>query len=547
MNPLLCPDSVPSFLGFFDFSIAPHLLFYTYIPAILISIFLGFFVYHKENGSLSSKLLFAISAFFTLWVLDIFILWISAYNDAVMLGWQITPILEVPIFIFSLYFAYVITDKDRSDIKPQLKCFFILIMGVVFYFLPTLSNIVSYNISVCEGLPGKMWDMMYVGEIIIIMWILGLCIARHRTAQNNILLKKQIIFIGIGLISFLTLFVGSNLVGQITGIQEISFIGSLGMVVFLALLVYLIVRYKTFNIKLIGANVLVLTLWIATASLFAIDEISTIRAVVAGTLILITIFGYILINSVRREVSQRKKIENLAGELAMSNEGQKNLIHIMNHQIKGFLGVAKNIFAELLTGDYGVMPEPSKPLLTHGLEEMGSGVDYVQGILRGASAQSGVLPYSMKPVDLMPLVSDLIKERKEVAEKKELSFESNITPGDYNIVGDGVQIKEAFKNLITNAIKYNSPKGNVKVAFEKEYGKIIFSVKDTGIGIAEEDKAKLFTAGGVGKNSIKHNTDAAGYGLSFVKGVAEAHKGRVGYKSNSPEKGTTFFIELPVK
>ena len=138
-------------------------------------------------------------------------------------------------------------------------------------------------------------------------------------------------------------------------------------------------------------------------------------------------------------------------------------------------------------------------------------------------------------------------EQKEVAEKRELSFESNIENGDYKITGDGVQLKEAFKNLITNAIKYNSPKGSVKVTFKKEYGRILFSVKDTGIGIADDDKAKLFTAGGVGKNSIKHNTDAAGYGLSFVKGVATAHKGTVGYKANVGEKGTTFFVELPIK
>jgi signal transduction histidine kinase len=51
----------------------------------------------------------------------------------------------------------------------------------------------------------------------------------------------------------------------------------------------------------------------------------------------------------------------------------------------------------------------------------------------------------------------------------------------------------------------------------------------------------------MGKNSIKHNTEASGFGLVFVKGVVEAHGGKVSYKSNAPEKGTTFFVELPVK
>ena len=112
--------------------------------------------------------------------------------------------------------------------------------------------------------------------------------------------------------------------------------------------------------------------------------------------------------------------------------------------------------------------------------------------------------------------------------------------------GDAVQLGEVFKNLIMNAVKYNTPNGSVKVDLRREDGRIIFSVKDTGVGVSDEDKPRLFAFGAMGKDSIKLNVEAAGFGLAFVKGVAEAHKGVAGYRPNDSGKGSTFFVELPI-
>ena len=184
----------------------------------------------------------------------------------------------------------------------------------------------------------------------------------------------------------------------------------------------------------------------------------------------------------------------------------------MNHQIKGYLGTARNIFAELgQSNDYGEMPEASKPLLSKGLEEMAAGVDYVQGILRSNSAQSGAMPYTFVPIDIKKIVNDLVSKQKEIAEKAGLSFESKIDEGDYAIQGDATMLEEAFKNLITNAIKYNNPNGNVSVTLSRNEGKILFSVKDAGIGISADDAKRLFKPGGVGQNSIHYNVEASGF------------------------------------
>ena len=232
-------------------------------------------------------------------------------------------------------------------------------------------------------------------------------------------------------------------------------------------------------------------------------------------------------------------------DLEIANKWKESLIHAMNHQIKGYLGVARNVFAELLTPDYGRMPEQSQPLITHGFEEMGKGVEYVQGILKSLSAQNGMLTYEMKPMDLKVLISDLVSQQKEVAEKAGLSFESTIADGNYTISGDTTRLEEAFKNLITNAILYNNPNGSIAVTLSRTDQKVLFTVKDTGVGISKDDQERLFKPGGMGKDSIKHNANASGYGLAFVEPVIKEHQGKIWYETEVG-KGTTFYVELSI-
>ncbi|MGB3921976.1 MAG: ATP-binding protein [Minisyncoccia bacterium] len=105
--------------------------------------------------------------------------------------------------------------------------------------------------------------------------------------------------------------------------------------------------------------------------------------------------------------------------------------------------------------------------------------------------------------------------------------------------------EDEVKNPIDNSIRHTL-EGGLSVNLSRKDGKILFFVKDTGVGLSEELKPKLFTQGGRDKNSIKININSTGFGLSFVKCVVEAHKGRVWAESDGPNKGSTFYMELPV-
>jgi len=112
--------------------------------------------------------------------------------------------------------------------------------------------------------------------------------------------------------------------------------------------------------------------------------------------------------------------------------------------------------------------------------------------------------------------------------------------GDKAELGDHV-----LRNVIDNSISY-TPTGAIDVSLKKAAGKIVVAVRDTGVGITEEDKQRLFTEGGHGKDSQTINVHSTGYGLYIAKNIVEAHGGTIRAESAGAGKGSTFIIELPI-
>ena len=241
-----------------------------------------------------------------------------------------------------------------------------------------------------------------------------------------------------------------------------------------------------------------------------------------------------------------KQVEELNHDLEIANEGQANLIHIINHQIKGYLAKSRDIFSELLTEpSYKACTDEAKPMLQEGFKSLTEGVDFVKDFLDASNIEKGSYTYNIEQLDFKALVLDIAEKQKVLAQEKGLSFEVNVAENNYDTKGDKTQLGQAVRNLIDNSIRY-TPKGTINLQLTTDNNKILLAVKDTGIGISDELKPKLFTKGGRDKNSLKVNVNSTGFGLSFVKGVIDAHKGRVWADSAGPDKGSTFYIELPV-
>jgi len=341
-------------------------------------------------------------------------------------------------------------------------------------------------------------------------------------------------------------FIGTNIAGDATLVYEFNLIGPIGMVVFIGLLSFLIVRFKVFNIKLIGAQALVTSLAVLIFALLFVRNIENIRYVVIVTLLLTIILGRSLVRSVKREIEAKEKVEKLAAELEEANIQQESLIRFISHEMKGYLTTSAGLFASIVEGDFNPISDMLKSSAEMALAKVREGVRSVVEILSNANAKKGTLSYKMAPFDFGKVVLAGIAKLAPDAKEKGVVLETAIQDdGMYRVMGDTDQLSEHIvRNLIDNSIKY-TPTGSIHIDLSKRDGKVLLSIKDTGVGITTEDKAHLFTEGGRGKNSLATNVHSTGYGLAIAKKIVDAHSGRIWVESEGQDKGSQFYVELP--
>jgi two-component system cell cycle sensor histidine kinase PleC len=120
-----------------------------------------------------------------------------------------------------------------------------------------------------------------------------------------------------------------------------------------------------------------------------------------------------------------------------------------------------------------------------------------------------------------------------------------IAPDLPHAFADRRALKQIVLNLLTNAIKFTRRGGTVEMfARLTNSGELLFGVKDDGIGIAEEDQARVFERFGQGRHDVASADEGSGLGLPIVKGLIEAHGGRVTLQSELGE-GTCVSVWMP--
>ena len=330
--------------------------------------------------------------------------------------------------------------------------------------------------------------------------------------------------------------------------------GLFGMPVFMGFLGYLMVRYQAFNVKVLAVQALVIGLAILIGSqLFFVK--SRINFVLTSLTFLFSIlFGSMLIRSVKNEIRRKEELQIVTDKLAAANVELKRLdqsktefISIASHQLRTPLTAIKGFVSLLLEGSYGKVPAPIADVLDKIYTANDRIVHLVEDLLNISRMESGRLKYEYAEVNIPEFLNELRDTFALVAKKKglELTFE---VPQD-TLVPAWIDRQKAFEvvsNLIDNAIKYTAT-GSVRVHVEGMADFIRISVTDTGVGIDPDMMSALFQKFSRGKESGKMHVSGTGLGLYVGKSMIEAQGGHIGVTSEGAGKGSTFFVELPVK
>jgi len=222
------------------------------------------------------------------------------------------------------------------------------------------------------------------------------------------------------------------------------------------------------------------------------------------------------------------------------------VVSVVSHQLSTPLSAIKGYLEVLLSGDLGDFSPQQKEYLDVVFKNTIDMVRLVGELLDITRIESNQMEFKPEPKDITEIVKATIKELSLLARAKncELSFKIIDEPPILNI--DPVKTKQAIANIIFNAILYKRGKGKVWVSLSKKGEEVVFCCEDTGIGIAEKEKDKIFTKFYRSERAFNISAKGLGLGLFISKAIIEGQGGRIWFESKEDE-GSMFSFSLPIK
>jgi two-component system sensor histidine kinase/response regulator len=222
---------------------------------------------------------------------------------------------------------------------------------------------------------------------------------------------------------------------------------------------------------------------------------------------------------------------------------RENFAAIVSHELKSPLGALQQNLFVLVKELADRLTDDQNQRLQRMMTRIDDLVKLIHTWLRDISVDIDKIKANFKPVPVAVPISKAVESNAPHAKRKDVQIVVTPEAPAGAVNGDEGTLTEAFVNVIGNAVKYSHVGGKVTVAVETKGNKIVVSVSDTGIGMAEEDVPYIFD-GLYRAKSARNTHSGTGLGLSISRRVVEAHDGTIAVQSKLG-KGSTFVITLP--
>jgi len=239
--------------------------------------------------------------------------------------------------------------------------------------------------------------------------------------------------------------------------------------------------------------------------------------------------------TVMRDITARKKIDQM----------KSDFVSMVAHEIKSpmnsVLALVK-VIQDRLAGD---LTEKQQEILGRVSEKIKGLADLTTELLDLSRIESGLITMEKERLQIEPLLQDQISFHQPKAQTRNIRLGLDPMPELPSILANKRSLEEVISNLISNAIRYTPEGGSVTVSAGAERDCVRMSVRDTGLGIAEEDRDRIFERFYRVKNDQTRFILGTGLGLAIVKSIVEAHHGRIRVESEVG-RGSTFHVDLPI-
>ncbi len=234
----------------------------------------------------------------------------------------------------------------------------------------------------------------------------------------------------------------------------------------------------------------------------------------------------------------------LYDEARRAVRARDDVLGVVSHDLRTPLSVIGMCASALLGEGFGKEKSRDRETLETIRSSAHWGQRLIQDLLDVSAINAGGLSLTRRPEDPRMLVTRAILLHGELATERQIDLVDRLPDELPRIEVDGDRLVQALGNLIGNAVKFTPYGGSVRVGAVDEGERVRFYVADSGPGISAEKAAHVFDRFWTGSRDLP--TRGAGRGLAIVRGVVEAHGGRVWLEPATRGRGATFCIALPI-
>lgn len=250
--------------------------------------------------------------------------------------------------------------------------------------------------------------------------------------------------------------------------------------------------------------------------------------------------------------SLRHQVEQATTELTLSNQQLKRLdeaknefISMASHQLRTPLTSIKGYLDMLLQEDFGKLTPTQKAVLAEAFSSSERMVQLINDFLSVSRLQTGKFILNRRETDLAILLGEQISMMGILAKQRDLNLKVKIAKNLPKLYVDAEKLSQVMINMIDNALYYSREKSTIAVNLQRDGENIVFTVKDSGIGVPKSEQSCLFQKFFRASNARKRRPDGTGVGLFLARKIILLHGGSMIFESVEG-RGSTFGFCLPI-
>jgi len=239
-----------------------------------------------------------------------------------------------------------------------------------------------------------------------------------------------------------------------------------------------------------------------------------------------------------------REIEDKSRQIEAANRHKSEFLANMSHELRTPLNAIIGFSEVLGERMFGELNEKQAEYTDDILSSGRHLLSLINEILDLSKVEAGRMELELAKFDLPLAIENARTFVRERATKHGINLDVTIDERLGEFVGDERKIKQILLNLLSNAVKFTPEGGRIGISARQTDGAVEISVRDTGIGIAPEDQARIFEEFRQVGSNYAHKTEGTGLGLTLAKKFVELHGGRI-WVDSELGKGSTFTFNLP--